>query len=85
MPTPVNRPVGVSCSPSPIHHPCGSISPYSLLIAAIRILDPEVQEDELGFTSNALGFGVYTEAKDTQPEQPAEAVIVFRKDYYAGL
>ena len=58
--------------------------PYSSLIAAIRILDPEVQEDELGFTSNALGFGVYTEAKDTQPEQPAEAVIVFRKDYYAG-
>jgi hypothetical protein len=59
-------------------------TPYVMLLEAARALDPDVQEDELGFTSNALGFGVYAEHKDTDPERPSEGVIVFRKGYYEG-
>jgi hypothetical protein len=58
--------------------------PYTTVLAAVRALDPDVQEDELGFTSNALGFGVYAEQKDVDPERPSEGVIVFRKGYYEG-
>lgn len=59
-------------------------TPYTALTKAMRALDPDLQEDELGFTSNALGFGVYAEHKDTDPERPSEGVIVFRKAYYEG-
>jgi hypothetical protein len=55
---------------------------YKDLIDLARAQDPDLQEDELGFTSNALGFGVYAEHKDTDPERPSEGVIVFRKGYY---
>lgn len=59
-------------------------TPYSTLVDILRVLDPDLQEDELGFTSNALGFGVYAEHKDSDPERPSEGVIVFRKGYYEG-
>ncbi len=59
-------------------------TPYTVLIDAMRALDPDLQEDELGFTSNALGFGVYAEHKDVDPERPSEGVIVFRQGYYEG-
>jgi hypothetical protein len=59
-------------------------TPYAALVEIMRAQDPDLQEDELGFTSNALGFGVYAEHKDEDPERPSEGVIVFRKGYYEG-
>ncbi|MCC7000380.1 MAG: hypothetical protein IT370_37630 [Deltaproteobacteria bacterium] len=62
--------------------------PYREVRDQILALDPGLSEDGAGFTSDALGFGVYAPSARKEPDEPVESVIVFRRNYYdqvAGL
>ena len=56
------------------------------LVDLIAEKDPDVVvEDGEGFTSTKLGIGCYAPEGEDEPENPAEAVIVFRPGYYGDL
>jgi hypothetical protein len=47
-----------------------------------RKLDPNLETDGAGFTSLHFGVGVYAPFAMKEPEEPVEAVILFREGYY---
>jgi hypothetical protein len=51
-------------------------------IVALGILDPGLEEDGSGLTSDRLGVGLYAPMAAGDPRRPAEGVIVFERDYY---
>lgn len=54
---------------------------YSDVEAAFRIIDSDIKIDEVGFTSNKFGIGVYAPNKDDNDAE-IESVIIFRQGYY---
>ena len=58
--------------------------PFSSLIQQIKSFDKNIEEDEIGFVSYKLGFGIYAPEKNDFPDNPSEGVIVFNKNYYGN-
>lgn len=54
---------------------------YSDVEVAFRNIDSNIKIDEVGFTSNKFGIGVYAPNKDDN-DANVESVIIFRKGYY---
>jgi len=57
--------------------------PYSDLMVWFKNLDANLQENDTGFTSTALGIGVYAPHARKDREAPVEGVIVFEQGYYS--
>jgi hypothetical protein len=57
-------------------------SPFAEVRDYLRTLDPGLEEDSSGLTSERLGVGVYAPMAADHPQRPAEGVIVFERDYY---
>ncbi|MFZ4740696.1 MAG: hypothetical protein ACOYLE_05990 [Bacteroidales bacterium] len=56
--------------------------PYIEIFKFFKLIDDSIIEDDSGFTSNKLGFGIYAPNKDIDPIKNPESVIVFIEGYY---
>jgi hypothetical protein len=58
--------------------------PFSTVRDALRQRDPQLTVESDGLTSEALGIGLYAPSSVELPDDPAEGVIVFVRDYYSS-
>ena len=56
--------------------------PYNEAKEIFNSIDSDLHQDDYGFTSFKFGVGAYTPNAKTEPNEPIESVIVFRKGYY---
>lgn len=57
---------------------------YHEIEQMIKQMDAQIEVDELGFTSNKLGIGIYAPFKH-DVNAAIESIIVFKRGYYSGL
>lgn len=50
--------------------------------AIIRLMDPNARLEDDSLTSVRLGISVYAPDIESEPEDPAKSVLVFREDYF---
>ncbi|NJM55312.1 MAG: hypothetical protein HC841_04820, partial [Verrucomicrobiae bacterium] len=56
--------------------------PYSKVLEWFKANDDNLKKDGAGCFSNKLGIGVYAGSAEKAPEEPVQAIIVFRRGYY---
>ena len=56
--------------------------PYDTVKSFLTGLDAQLEEDNAGLTSKALGIGVYSPSHVQRPNSRTESVIVFEDGYY---
>lgn len=56
--------------------------PYTAAKAFLQALDSNLEEDEAGAISYAVGVAVYAPSHKKQPSLPVEAVLIFEQGYY---
>jgi hypothetical protein len=56
--------------------------PFAELLTWLRREESAVETDGAGLTCRSLGIGFYAPFAESEPQEPVEAVIVFREGYY---
>lgn len=56
--------------------------PYDKVKSFLAGLDGQLEEDNAGLTSRALGVGIYAPRHSKSPNSPTESVIAFEDGYY---
>ncbi|MEM7262793.1 MAG: hypothetical protein AAF488_12440 [Planctomycetota bacterium] len=56
--------------------------PFDQVAPELHAIDPELELDEDGAESTALGIGIYAPGREEEPASTIEGVIVFRQGYY---
>ena len=57
---------------------------FNEFMNAIKEYDENIEEDDSGCTSYALGIGAYAPFKEKAPDEKNEGIIIFKKGYYGG-
>ena len=55
---------------------------YLDVLEWFKQMDPDIKEDDAGFTSYKYGIGLYAPDKEEEPDKPCEGVIAFKIGYY---
>jgi hypothetical protein len=56
--------------------------PFSEVRDWLSSLDPDLEVDDSGLTAPSIGLGIYAPSAEKSPDDPVEAVILFRRGYY---